>query len=432
MDNADKAEDRRDFQIHTLSLIAIHDTRHIDSRDFLVLLNQLVETPFEIQIDGERYSLPFGGNARLEPHYNFQPLHAPRREGPLRLPYLSISDSTFQPQIGIPERALDAELYVSDPPFRGIKDLISELGFDTEILSPNYSPTIEVLARAPIKLSPDSGFRGNELFVGVTIPKTMEPGIINFRTIIVNRSGPVERTTITSDLDLRERDDHSFDVCFSQKADSALWAFVFVVYGEDHLGEFQIYHPSNRPNPLVEIHEQIYGATNWKSLLPEIGAKYSKDFQHRFETFASILLSMIGLRILNYVGIKEFSDGPDILAVTGASDLLVVECTLGYPNSEGKLLKLSERVRALRVYSADTKLQVRHIAGVIISNMESKDVEGARAEAASLGIALLCREEIISLLDRARAHPVPSADDVWNSIKRKIEAKNAHQADPPP
>jgi hypothetical protein len=65
----------------------------------------------------------------------------------------------------------------------------------------------------------------------------------------------------------------------------------------------------------------------------------------QFEDRVLLLLTLIGLTALKYGKVQ--TDAPDILAVSTARHVYVVECTTGDINSRGKLQRLSDRTKQI-------------------------------------------------------------------------------------
>lgn len=422
IDNGVDSVAYQDFRVETQEVIAIRSVRYVTLNELDSFFDELKNSPDHIFIGGQNFQLPFEGLIR-RPTFVFQSLHAPRLAGALRFPFLSVSRGPTNQLSSLRSQLTDVQLYAADPPFRGLADLLNELGFSENEVQSGRSPTIEVMARAPITNTSDSRFYGQKLYVKVTVPRTLDHRLITFRTIVVRRNKPTERKAVLDGFKVTERDIDYLDISFSQSAESGLKAFVYVVYDGDHLAEFQIDHASNRRNFLVELHECQLGSLDLTKLIPSSTGRIRQGDSTKFESLVAFSFSMIGLKILSYAGI-EFNDAPDILALTNENDLLVTEVTLGHPNNDGKLLKLSKRVSAIELYVRDNQLPIRKISGVIFSGLDSTKVDGARAEAANLGIALFCREELVRFLNSIPYDQIPDSVAIVSLIERKIRENN--------
>jgi hypothetical protein len=422
IDNNQGNRPRPDFEVKTQNLTAVRSTRLVSADEFRDYLQRLQERPEQVVVNGQTYELPFDGVGRTADFW-FEPLHAPRLEGALRFPLLGISRGSNNHQNLLDNRAIDVELFSANPPFRGIADLIEDLGFSKESLGPGRTPSIEVKARAPITITNEARFENQTLFVAVTVPKALDHRLVSFRTILVDRNQPISRRSFYDGFEITEYDADQVSVSFSQSSESALWAIVYVVYDGHHLGEFRITHSTRRRNFFVELHENQFGAMDLKSLVP-ISEKFSQNDPAKFENLVALTLSMVGLRTMGYALLNEFNEAPDVLAITDDHDLLVVEVTLGYPDHKGKLLKLSKRISTLATYINDAQLPIQRVVGVMFCGLESEKVDGARSEAAGFGIALFCREELLQLLGELPNEGCPKPSEILNLIYKKIQNKN--------
>jgi len=153
-------------------------------------------------------------------------------------------------------------------------------------------------------------------------------------------------------------------------------------------------------------------------------AKFFDD-RNAFEEHVLALLSLLGLDCLYYGNITELKDGPDILALSNQGHLYVIECTTGDISSRGKLRRLYERTNAIRAALANSAYRPSEVLAVMVTSSPKSDTLHCWDELANYKIAIVCREEIATLL--AQIEAPPTADRLFAAAVAAIPATQIPQ-----
>lgn len=118
-----------------------------------------------------------------------------------------------------------------------------------------------------------------------------------------------------------------------------------------------------------------------------------------FELGVGWLLWLMGLAPLQLDPTGKNPDSPDLLVISPAGEILVVECTVGLLKAENKLAKLIARAQLVRTGLVAKGLNNR-VTPVIVSAMPRDQLAGDLAAAGEHGVAVIAKEEIDNLRER--------------------------------
>ena len=92
--------------------------------------------------------------------------------------------------------------------------------------------------------------------------------------------------------------------------------------------------------------------------------------------------------------------GPDIIAVTPIGNIEVIECTLGLPDHSSKLAKVAEKTMSIKEKLKIAGFGNLQVQPAVVTPLSRDQVVPNLQDAAKLGIALVCKEDIEELLRR--------------------------------
>ena len=104
---------------------------------------------------------------------------------------------------------------------------------------------------------------------------------------------------------------------------------------------------------------------------------------------------------------KLLKEGPDILASTPSGNLLVVECTTGLLNEGNKLAKLTRRTILIKEKLMASGYSHLVVQPIITTTLPRNSVVTDLEDAGKASIAVVCKEELESLLNENTVFPDP-------------------------
>jgi len=189
----------------------------------------------------------------------------------------------------------------------------------------------------------------------------------------------------------------------------------FLSYDGVSLHRWWVTDPQKYLNPRNAIH-QVFDKDF--ELLKKVLLKPDSDNASLFEQAISVLLSVLGYSVINYGRIPKLQKGPDIIAVTPIGHVGVVECTVGLLDHDDKLGKLVQRTELIRQRLAETGYGFVRFQPVIVTALSRKEVASDLETAGKYGIAVVCREDIQTLLNQVGLPP--NADQHFENTERLI------------
>jgi hypothetical protein len=195
----------------------------------------------------------------------------------------------------------------------------------------------------------------------------------------------------------------------------------FLTYDGEFLGSWWTRDQSITFSARAAIHKAVDSDN-------ALVAKFFDD-RNAFEEHVLALLSLLGLDCLYYGNITELKDGPDILAHSNQGHLYVIECTTGDISSRGKLRRLYERTNAIRAALANSAYRPSEVLAVMVTSSPTSDTLHCLDELANYKIAIVCREQIETLL--AQIEAPPTADRLFAGAVAAIPTAQIRQSPTP-
>ena len=180
---------------------------------------------------------------------------------------------------------------------------------------------------------------------------------------------------------------------------------------------FWLHDPQNNPNPRREV---VLSCDENLEILRDILLEEQRPRKEsrEFEDGVATLFWMLGFSPIQIGRPQRMSNSPDIIATNKRGDIIVVECTTGLLNKEGKLGNLLARANEIRRRLDASGHSGIRILPVIVTPKVLEDVRGEISQAHAIGISVATRDDIIAALDQARFNPNPDSyfDEAWNAL----------------
>jgi len=110
---------------------------------------------------------------------------------------------------------------------------------------------------------------------------------------------------------------------------------------------------------------------------------------------------------MNYGRIPKLQKGPDIIAVTPAGNIGVIECTVGLLDENDKLAKVVQRTKLIKEKLTAAGYGHLQIQSAIITPLSRDEVAANLDTAGKHNIAVICKEDIEGLLTQVGLPPNP-------------------------
>jgi hypothetical protein len=347
----------------------------------------------------------------------FDPIHHPLiTEGP-RLPCLLIR--------GIPKhdlliqaadsRQLDWELKASDIPFDNLDELLMQCSLPT-LTQMGDLTVLEVVARSPALISDKSTIMDGEARIMCFVANALDIGKIRIGYKVFHKGFVVvDRASVSgTTLEWQQENDTKTGICRVPVGDAPLLQ-AFLSYAGVSLHQSWVTDPQKHLNPRHAIH-QVFDED--MELLKMMLLKPESDKPYAFEGAVSTLCNLLGFSVVNYGRIPKLQKGPDIIAVTPAGNIGVIECTVGLLNENDKLAKLVQRTTLIKGKLTGAGYGHLQILAAIVTPLSRKEVVADLEAASKHNIAVICKEDIEKLLVQASLPPNP--ENLFQEVKRLL------------
>jgi hypothetical protein len=138
-------------------------------------------------------------------------------------------------------------------------------------------------------------------------------------------------------------------------------------------------------------------------------------------------VDLLGFQTLKYGQIPKLTDAPDILAFSMGRHLYVIECTVGDIDRKGKLHRLYDRANQIREYLSRSPQPPVAVQPVIFTSLTRQETASHWSTAATYRIALVCRENILNLLNFVDSPP--AAEQLYAATVAAIPTSGAATAE---
>lgn len=381
-------DSKLDFHVETKHLIAGRKIKRIETNT----IEQLLCEAKEGQIKFSEYSFILD-----KPFIRFDPIYHSKLSSPHgpRLPNLTISGSE---RIDIDSQLFDWELRSADQPFDSIDELLGYLWLP-RLREMGDAYRIEIIANPPALISNKSKITDGQVSVILNVAIGIDVSKIKAGFKVFNKNN-IDRFSINGGKVNWVKNEDLISGNYSFKIEDINLIQAFVSYDNVALHSWYVTDPQKQMNHRYSIHSLFdKNLDTLKRLLFEE--------RNTFEYGVALLLNILGFSVSHHGKIPKLQDGPDIIALTPIGNIGVIECTSGLLDKDDKLAKLVQRTNLIRKKLVETGFGYLLVQPVIITMLTRNEVSGHLEEACKHDIAVVCKEELTKLLNRATIPPDP-------------------------
>ncbi len=331
----------------------------------------------------------------------YSPLHHPAlMEGP-RQPSIIITGGQKWQLTNKIGRELDMELKAADVPFHDLEDLLMHCGLSGERQMGDLA-ALEIIARAPTYISNTSKMSRSQAVVECIAAKELDLKSLKIGYKIFHQDRQSERGCEYGDkLEWQSVDDSKNGILKIETGDAPIIQ-TFLSYQNILLHEMWTKDETKILNSLLAIHETFDADSEiLRKILFESTDKYA------FEGAVSMLLNLLGFSVSNYGRIPKVQKGPDIIVVTPAGHIGVIECTIGILKEDHKLANLVQRSTVIKEKLDLSGHSYVKIQPILITRLTRNEVAAELKSAGEHNIAVICKEDLEELLNQTGLIPNP-------------------------
>ena len=126
--------------------------------------------------------------------------------------------------------------------------------------------------------------------------------------------------------------------------------------------------------------------------------KHQQRYSRDFEAGMANLLFLLGFSVDPLIG-KPLEDGPDIIATTKSGNVVLMECTTGQINKDGKLGKLVGRAEVVRSHLEKAAYQHLKVLPVIVTS-RPRNAVAEIGVARRQGVLVVTQEDLAAAIDQ--------------------------------
>lgn len=292
---------------------------------------------------------------------------------------------------------LSLELQAADTPSLDFDDALAWIG----ILRPaqqlmNQSPRIDYVAFPPTELRlHECTLRDGTLTIKIGAHPEIEPEKlkVGLRIHTPNSQSRFSRPLTELPVSWSEEDEVRVATIVENYPDASM-INVALSYGGEFIQRWWIDDTSRPLNRLLGL---------FTALAPD--KKLEDEFFERFKDFedsVALLLTLLGCHVLHTGNISWLNDGPDYVIPLASGHILVVEATAMDISRKGKLHNLVTRAADIERRLGQANHPVVAVLPVVFTGDARDKTAGYWETCASYGIALVCREDIVQMLQLVR------------------------------
>jgi hypothetical protein len=409
------------LEVQTASIRAYRRIRNLDCTTGLAAVRQTLERPGAADFSDIQASLAQLENQVITFERNF----LARMPGPMRQPALIIQKDQRGSQANAfpPAEQLDHELLTAEKPFDGLTDLLAELAVPdvNQIIS---SCRAEIVVFPPARLefaaAGQPSTKGTCLQQGkLSIVISAHPDIARDKLRVGAKLFPSNPPLMRSSHALHKgawtQSGPHIEGRLELEASDVPLGLAALSYDGEFLGKWWIRDFDLSFNERLQVHRSVDQANT----LPSTFFDERTDFEDR----VNLLLVLLGLQTLKYGQIPKLTDAPDILALSAGRHLYVIECTVGDIDRKGKLHRLYDRANQIKNYLSRSPQPPVAVQPVIFTSLTRDETASHWSTAATYRIALICKENIINLLNLVDRPP--NAEQLYSDAVASIPPSGA-------
>jgi hypothetical protein len=381
------------FQCKTEHVIAEHFVLDIASLGFKSLLDKTRKGELPTA-KGLTIPLTIEG----QPSVYFSPIRHPFVADGIRLPNLRISGIEIHNLIIGADNHLDIdwELKSANEPFNDFDELLRQCGLPAQ-REMGSSTSIEIIAPTPAIISDASVIENNEIKIECRIASSLATAKVRlgykvFQGAVIGHRESIEGAK----LKWKKDNNSKIGICRLKIEDASL-VQAFISYAGVALHQWWITDPNKRLNPRHAIH-QIFDDD--LELLKKMLLKPEVDKPYAFEHAVSMLMNLLGYSVSNYGRIPKLQKGPDVIAISPAGNIAVVECTVGLIDENDKLAKLVQRAKLIQDKLNSAGYGYMQLQRVVVTPLSRSEIAANLDVAGKYDIAVICKEDIEGMISQ--------------------------------
>ncbi len=410
----------RSLDVETASIKAIRQTVPLNDSSAISDIEEVLSNPMQITFGTEVFEMTPGQNLS-QGNFHFHPMYPPRLQGPQRLPALQVSLTGYTPPVFPRAELIDLELYAHHTPFEGLQDLLIELQIP---MKPNdvghQAAVIEHIISPPAKIEPASALSDGTLNLRLSASKQIDPIHIQVGIKTFSAKDAPARTRVSGENMTWSSKDELQIGAYTCPLDNVPIAAILLSYRGDYLGKWLLRDSLLSLNDRLQVHRTIDGNDAFKT-------NFFSESPDSFEDRIALLLSLLGLNTWKYGGMAALTDAPDMLAITPQNHVFVIECTTGDINRKGKLHQLYTRTKHIKDSLQNSTIPISAIQAAMVTTLRREETSAHWDTAASYRIALICREELETLLSQLDSPP--TSDQIYQSAVSCIPRAKSDEPD---
>lgn len=304
------------------------------------------------------------------------------------------------------------DLRTGELPYDSLVELATELG-----LKPLRwdSCTFDVSANSVVAVDLSREIKDGQTTLAILAAHGISLDNVQLGFRVLSGRNVIERRTVQS-KDLTWRDSSAYRVGeYQLPIPEGALVQCFASYRKEWLHQGWIVQPGAYMNPRRVAHEAFdEGLENTQRYL--LDEKHQRQDARDLEVGVAQVMFMLGFSV-DVLGGKLMRDNPDLLAMTPSGNIVVVECTTGGINADGKLTKLLTRLATLQ-----EKLQQAghgHVKclPILVTSRRRASITDLEA-ATNAGIAVGSLEDLQSGLTKTMVLQSPDAlfNQIWQTI----------------
>ena len=293
--------------------------------------------------------------------------------------------------------ALTFALRSAETPYDSIEELANDfsiVGFRSDVA------TIEVTANNVAAVDLTRRVEGCVAEIGVLLASNLEPKDCAVGYKVLSKGEVTERKRISGEgLKWSKQENHwygSAEIPVTQAA--VVQCFASYSGHVQHHG--WIADPDTFPNLLRVLHQGF--DANLEVLKTYLfDEKHLEKHSRDFEFGVANLLFMLGFSVNSLVG-KPLEAGPDIIATSKNGNVILVECTTGQINKDGKLGKLVDRAEVIRSHLNNAAYGHLRVLPLIVTARPRDAIGNIDFDAArQQGVLVITKENLLDAIEHS-------------------------------
>lgn len=342
------------------------------------------------------------------------------RSGPQRR-WHSLTIAGQSPKVSV--SGIEWHLRGGPKPFAGIRDLMDTYGL---LMPDGQFGVCEIVSENVVVIAADSTISTGRAEVGILCGNYIESDDVSVSFIVYHNNRVTDRFSLKGS-EFRWEDGQAFrrgrasfgvpvpsvvmcTACFKGAAQHFYW-----------IDDAQ--HTLNDRRSAYTLLDE--DAHFLRSVLLKDSLRIDGRDGRDFEQVVSWLFWMLGFSVAAFGAVdkSEFKDWADLLAVVpGTKDYLVIECTTGSLKPDNKGSNVLRRASQLRAKLASSSADNGRVIPLMVSNRPLSELKTEIKRLSESGVAVLAREDLLSLLDRTML--VVSPLDLFNSLAASVDAQD--------